>query len=206
MATTFTLTTHLFACAIWNVTQQLLDSAFAPIGHGAGHRFNFGQQCFTDRFPPIAGLANFWDRAHVAASRAVTGSARFLFGVDVEASFLAIALAASGSETTVAAFLRNLQTGRGRQQVFRDIAFNVELTMFFEAFGDVGERVPQALAPIVEFSEWFALGFLLFNAGSAIFVRSVRVATTLALAVFLNAVSIGQSLAEFAVSFAAPVG
>lgn len=118
VTTTFTLTSNFFAFSVRNVAHQSLDAPFFPIRHDVSDGIDFGHQTFADYFAPVATIADFRHRAHLAACWAIVRSASFLFGIDVEASIFAVTFAASGFETAISALFGNLHTGRCGQQTW----------------------------------------------------------------------------------------
>lgn len=206
VTTTFTLVSGLLAFSVRDVAHQTGDAPFLPIGHGSRKSLGLLEQGLADALAPIARTVfGLGQGAHVAAGRAIVRPAGFFLAVDMEASVFAIAFSATGLEATIAALFGDLESGRCGQQSAGDVTLDVQLAMLFYIFGNVGQREPHALGPVVEFAERFALGFFFLHASGAFLVRTIRVTTTLTLAVFLDTVTVGQTLPEFAISVSAPI-
>jgi len=208
VTTTLALTVDVFAFAIWQILQQVLQSAFAPIRQlGSGrHGFNLLDDGLANEFGPVAlGAVQVRDGANVGATRAVLGTARLLVHVDVEASFGLVAFAATNAEAAQAAFFGQLKPGRSLDDV-GDFALVFQVAVALEAVDDVGDGEPQALTPVVGLVEGGTrLGFFDFDALGALFIRMIRVAAAFATTVLLDAVAFRHHFQKLLVRFAAPV-
>lgn len=207
MATAFALTVDVFAFSIWQIFEQIFHSTFTPIRGSAHHGLHsFDQRLTNERSPVAAGTVDVRDGANLGATRAIVVGARFLINVDVEATVLFLAFAATDTETAHAAFVRNFETGRCRDDGGGDVAFVIQFAMIFETVDNVGNGEPQTLTPFVWWIECRAVGyFFFFNAFCAFFIRLVRVTTAFATTVFLNAIAFGHHLQKFLIRFATPV-
>jgi len=209
MTATFALTIDVFAFAIWQVLQQVLQSALAPIWQFGcdGHRLDLFHDGLANELRPVAaGAVDVWNRADVGASRAVVGAARFLLHVDVEATILFIAFSATNTETAHAAFLGHFEAGR-RWNGAEDFALVVQFAVILEAGDDVGHWKPQTLAPSVVLTESSAgFRFFGFDAGGTFFIRVKRMTTTFATTVQFDTISFRHHLQEFLVGNSAPIG
>lgn len=208
MTTTFALTIDVLAFAVGQVLQQVFQSALAPVWHlgRRGHRLDLLHDRLTEELRPVATRAvHIRNRANVGATRALFGTTRFLFHVDMEATVDFLAFSATNTETAHAALFGQYETGRSRNDA-QNLALVVQFAMIFEAGDDVGHWEPQALAPGVVLTEGGAILILFdFDALSAIFARLKRMAAAFATAVLFDAISFGHHLQEFFVSGTAPV-
>lgn len=109
MTAAFALTIDVFAFAIWQVLEQVLQTAFAPVGHlgRSGHGFHLLHNRLTNHLGPIAaGAIHVWNSADISAAWAILSTARFLLHVDIEASVDFVAFGAADFETAHAALIR----------------------------------------------------------------------------------------------------
>jgi len=195
MATTFALTIDVFAFAIRQILHQIFHASFAPIGQfdSRGHGFHFLNQRLTDERRPITiGTVHIWNGAHFGASRAVVATARLLIHVDMEATVFFVAFTASYTETAHAAFVGQFEAGR-RWYHTGYFAFIIQFAMIFETVDDIGYGKPQTLTPFVwRIESWTRLRFFNFHAFGAFFIGLIRMATTFATTVLLDAISFGH--------------
>jgi len=192
VTTTLALTIDVFAFAIRQILQQVLQAAFAPIGQlgGRGHRLDLLHDGLTNELGPVAaGAIHIRNGADVGATRTILGATRFLLHVDVEASIHFVAFSATNAETAHAALVWQLKSGRGWNSS-QDFALVVQFAVILEAGDDVGDGEPQALTPLVVLTESGAgFGFIGLDAFSASFIRVIRMTAAFATSIGFDAVS-----------------
>jgi len=144
MATTFALTIDVFAFAIRQILQQIFHAAFTPIRqfNSSRHGFHFLGQRLTNELSPIAiGAIDVWNGADVATTRAIIPVTRFLVHINMEASVLFIAFAATNTETAHATFIGQFETGWRWDDAWY-FAFVIQFAMIFETVNDIGHWEP----------------------------------------------------------------